>query len=308
MNRLAKRGPVDIGAAYELWLEAQLEHAAAAAALAEEKRKIAERADIAVKSLEAAQQFEGRAPDGKGGKKAQGKANGKGKGKTGAGKKPTLARKDPLDAVVAEARKKAEAMVRDTQKSLAEALERATVEVTRREGELHALITRVLKVVRPRLVVKVIPVAGARAIVQAERLGEDEAVLLHAAWNQGRIPSRHAFFSDDTTEDALQAPARLYAEIGVVEVRPGADGEEALYDDPARKIVPAKGFIPLRLENNPWPRFRLVNRGPVGEFECREDPARAYEHVMTRVHAELLAGWIIHLKMSGRLDAEVKVE
>jgi hypothetical protein len=302
MTRLAKRGPVDIGAAYELWLEAQLERASAAAALADERRKIAERADIAVKSLEAAQQFEGKAADGKGKKGKKGKAKGK------AGKKQALARADPLEAVVAEARKKAEAMVRDTQKTLAEALERAEVEVTRREGEIHALITRVLKVVRPRLRVKVIPVAGGRAIVQAERLGEDEAVLLHAAWNQGRIPSRHGFFSDDTTEDALQAPPRLYAEMGVAEVRPGADLEEALYDDPARKIVPAKGFIPLRLETNPWPRFRLVNRGPVGEFECREDLARSYEHVMTRVHAELLAGWIIHLKMSGRLDAEVKVE
>ena len=65
-------------------------------------------------------------------------------------------------------------------------------------------------------------------------------------------------------------------------------------------------MIPFRLPDRDFPRFRLMNRGPVMEAEAREKGG-AFSHLMSRDSAELLSGFLIKLKIEGRLDLSLRV-
>lgn len=304
---LARLSAQSIAGAYELWLEAQVDLAQRLANEPEERRRIAERAEIAAKALQAARDFvppAGGEPEAKPAKRKKGAGK---KGKA-AGASRALGATDPLARLAAEAKARAEAVRKESEAKLTADIETARRRLADARRDVIAVVRRTLALVRPRLAVKVIPVAGGRAVVHAERPLEDDSVLLLALFTGGKVPSRHGFFADDTVDDPELAPPHFYAELGVVETRPSPDAEEALCDDAHRDVLPAKAFLPMPLEGRSRPRFRLVNRGPVAEFELRREGSTGYESVMPRAEAELLSGYLIALQAKKRLQLAIEIE
>jgi hypothetical protein len=141
-----------------------------------------------------------------------------------------------------------------------------------------------------------------------ERVGGDAPVLLLHLFT-GRIPSRHGFLFDDSTEDVRLPPAPLYAEEGVAsgEVRPGATALAERVRAPG-EVLPVKGFLPVfvRRPEGGEDFFRLLQRGPVMEVEVAE--GEGFRGILTREESERFAGHLLRLKLAGRLELEVEAD
>src|SRR5439155_9617369 len=129
------------------------------------------------------------------------------------------------------------------------------------------------------------------------RVKADESVMLLFLFN-GKIASRHGFLFDDSTDDAQKAPQPLYAEEGNAEERPA--------DLPARlksfgEVLPVKGFIPVPMGSE---LFRLLSRGPVMEVELAS--GAAFRNVLAKDEAERFAGYLLKLKLEGKIELEVE--
>ena len=279
---------------YDAWLRLRLARAASAAERAREAERLEVQARYLLKSVESARTIQPAspaAPAKKGGRKAAG------------GKAPAKA--DPYAAFLASAESEL-ATARQTLQERSEHEERLFQREiegvqARIKERVEATLVHGLPVVEAHLQ----PVGQDRALFHLRQPGSDEALLLGYVLS-GKLPTRHDAFFDDSVDDLARPPARFYEEDGASARPATADDEDALTADPAREFVPVKGMIAFRLPDRDFPRFRLINRGPLAQIEAREGPG-AYEQLLARESAELLSGYLIRLKVEGRLQLTLQV-
>ncbi len=269
-------------AAYEAWLELKLEHAAARVRFQEEHERLAQQGAFLVGSVRAASAEASESP-----------------GLVQAGTAP-------LDSFLREAEEK----VNRAREALARQQEETEAVYAEAFAEVRATlldrVKRYLEGTRPVVELALHRVGVTRTILHAQRVAEDDAVLLCFLLS-GRIPSRYGFLFDDSTEDVSLPPAPLYAEEGVAasEVRPDAVRLEARVRAQG-EVLPLKGFLPVFV---PRPGggedfFRLLQRGPVMEVEVAE--GAAFRNILSREEAERFAGHLLRLKLEGRIELDIR--
>ncbi len=158
-----------------------------------------------------------------------------------------------------------------------------------------------VRCVPPRLCALVQSVDRERVLLHLERPTADGAL----AWSYvlaGKLPTRYDAFFDDAIDDLALSPAHFYAEEGNGSARPdGADAEDAVALDPERGFVPVKAMMAIAIPGLEFPRFRIVNRGPLAQVEARERGA-VYQCLLPRAAAELFTGYLINLRVEKRLE------
>nr|WP_245682926.1 hypothetical protein [Archangium gephyra] len=275
--------------AYEAWLELRQAYAAARARFQEERERLDQQGSFLVGAVRAASQ------------------------ERAASVEPSPAVEPALTSVDAPMRD----FLRQAEEKLARAREALAEEEAESEARFQAAFEEIRSTVKdrvrrylagspPRLRLLLRKVGATRAILHVERVGGDAPLLLLYLF-AGRIPSRHGFLFDDSTEDVALPPAPLYPEEGVVpaEVRPEAPALVARVRAPG-EVLPVKGFLPIFV---PRPEggedfFRLLQRGPVMEVEVAEGPG--FRGVLTREESERFAGHLLRLKLEGKLELEVE--
>jgi hypothetical protein len=211
-----------------------------------------------------------------------------------------LVRRADVDRLAEEARKNLadaqaslEARAAEAERALQNAL-RAVVD------EVRARVIRRAERVPPKveLMVRVLP--GDRRILHARRPSADTAVCWVYAVSQ-RIPSRHHFLFDDSTDDVLLAPPTLYADEGIEpsQLRPSPKGLAALLE-PRPTVWPIKGIIPMVTS---FGAFRWLGRGAVLEAEVAD--GEHFRNLLTKEEAEALTGALLSLKLEGKIDFEL---
>ena len=268
--------------AYDAWLELRGAHAAARRRLGEERERLVQQGAFLVGAVRAASE---------GGLASE------------AALVPTS---EPLGDFLRQAEEK-----------LARAREALAAEEAASEARYQAAfaeiratvldrVKRYLGATPPRLRLLLRRVGATRSVLHLERVGGDEPVLLLHLFT-GRIPSRHGFLFDDSTEDVALAPAPLYPEEGVEagEVRPEAAALVARMRGPG-EVLPVKGFLPVFVPRPDGGEdfFRLLQRGPVMEVEVAE--GTGFRSVLSREESERFAGHLLRLKLAGRLELEVE--
>lgn len=273
--------------AYDAWLELKLEHAAFLARMAGEAQKLEQQGAFLVGAVRTAAELGGTAPESAEAALAKRDAN------------------DPLRSYLADAEEKirtARARL-DAELASESAIFDAALEQLR--SEIERRVQRMLAGAPPRLHLLLRPIGATRTVLHAERVGPDASVLLLYALT-GRIPSRHGFLFDDSTDDVALPPPPLYPEEGVpaAQTRPSPEELCARVRE-AGRVLPVKGFVPLFV---PRPAggedfFRFLQRGPVMEAELLD--AGAFRSVLAREEGERLAGYLLRLKLEGRIDLEL---
>jgi hypothetical protein len=274
---------------YDAWLKLKLAASSAAAQRKQEELALSQRAEYVLRSLEAARALEPAAP-----------------AKKPKGKKGALAK----DGGLADFERKAEAELAAARRALAErnAREEAlfSEEIARVQAQLRKRVELSLRMQPPQVTLFAQPVGSSHSLVQLAR-PEPEAALLLCFLLSGRLPTRAEAFFDDAVDDLSEPPPRFYPEEGLSQVRlASADDEDALCADPSRHFVPFKGFFPLFIPGHDFPRFRIVNRGPLATVLAREKGGD-YAELMARAHSELLSGYFIRLQVEGRIRLQLRV-
>ncbi|MBI3180809.1 MAG: hypothetical protein HYZ28_01560 [Myxococcales bacterium] len=270
-------GMETLESAYQAWAELKLRHQERAAAIAAERKGLEEHGAFIVGTVRAASETHPPAAEAK-----------------------AISKRDQLTSFLRDAEKKLEAARRQLDRKAEQessAFARGLAEV---ETELRGRIERTLSGVRPKLRLTPHPLGPDRRLLHLDRLSADEGVLLLYVLS-GKLPSRHDFLSDDSTEDVGRPPAPLYPEEGVgpEETRPNAE-ELAQRLRGLDKVWPVKGFVPLFL---PGGFYRMLQRGPVMEVEVQEGPA--FRNVLTGEEAESVAGYLLRLKLEGLIELEI---
>jgi hypothetical protein len=265
---------------YEAWLELKLEHAAARARFQEERERLEQQGSFLLGAVRAA------------------------------GLAPPPATEPALAPSAGDFLREAEAKLSKAREALAEREAALEARYAAAFAELRATLgeraRRYLAASKPHLTLLLRRVGAERSILHVERLSGDAPVLLCVLLT-GRIPSRHGFLLDDSTEDVALPPPPLYPEEGVApgDVRPDARGLEARVRG-AGEVLPLKGFLPVFV---PRPGggedfFRLLQRGAVLEVEVAEGPA--FRGILTRAEAERFAGHLLRLKLEGRIGLDLE--
>ncbi|MHB8872367.1 MAG: hypothetical protein ACYC8T_01650 [Myxococcaceae bacterium] len=268
--------------AYEAWAELRLEHAARSARVAGQQKKLAGQGEFLVGAVRAASAGGAMAAE------------------------PALATRGGLDGFLEQA----EARLGAAREELLREAASDEDAYSRAFGVIREVIrervARFLTAVKPGLSLMVRHVGPSQRILHLARVKPDEAVLLLHLLT-GRIPSRYGFLFDDSTDDVLLAPPGLYPDEGVAhaEIRPGAQGLLELLRK-GGEVLPVKGLLPV-----PVPRpgggedlYRLVQRGPVMEVELAAGDG--FRNVLTREEAEAFAGFLLRLKLEGRITLEIE--
>ncbi len=210
---------------------------------------------------------------------------------------------DPLQ----EFHAKAEAEIRESTAKLVAREKEEEATFGKRDREIRALVleraAQHLKVHKPRLALAVHPVGPKQVIVQADRIGEEDAVLLVRVLC-GRLPTQWGFFANDHVDDLGQQAPRLFAGPGGPAPLNVDEEDRALLAEP--DFAPARLQIPVRVPAHDFPRFRLIHRGPVAELESRREGA-PYSQLIPQEDAELLTGFLLSLKLAGKLQLDVEV-
>ncbi len=271
---------------YDAWRELRLAHAAASAERARAREQLEVRAETVLRSVESARQL--------------------GPASAGPDTGHELSAPDPLaeflvasQQELAAAREELDARTLDEERLFA-------TEIESLRARLLAKAELLLAHHRPRLEVQVQPVGRERSLVHLGRLEEQDVVLVGFLFT-GKLLTRWDAFRDDAVDQVGEEPARLYAEENSTKVRyDRLEDEEAVFDDPGTRFLPARGVLPLRAPGHAFPRFRLINRGPVIEAQARSEGS-GYEALMPRASAELLSGYFIRLKVDGKIELKLSV-
>lgn len=279
-------------AAYDEWRTLQLEHAAAYAEWARERKRLEEEGAFVLGAVRAAQAS------------VQGGEGPLLPGGAGLATRP----EGSLQEVAAQAQRKLEearSALSRREAEQAEAFAARLAEVRRRVRER---VSRYAAAFRPRLELWVRPLAGGRRILHLRRVSGDEAVVLLHLFS-GAIPSRYGFLFDDSLDEpGLPAPL-LYPDEGVQpsELRPGATALRERVKAGA-EVLPIRGFLPVLVARPDGGEdlFRLLQRGPVMEAELAD--GESFRSLLEPAEAERLAGYLLGLKLAERIELSVTVE
>ncbi len=279
--------------AYDAWAELRVEHAAFLLRCADERRKLDEGGGFLLGAVRAAAG-----------------------GGSGPAVRPeegsALAHQDGLSA-----------FLRETEAKLAATREALEAELASETAQYAAAFSRIREAVLQRIsavgakvkpVVRLVlrPLAGGRTILHVARPGPDESVLLFAALNGGRAPTRYGYLFDDATDDVTREPPSLYADADeslptgasadAEVIRPDAAALEAVIRSD-RAFLPVKGHLPVPVGDE---LYRLLQRGPVLEVEKRD--GAHFRSILAREEGERFAGHLLRLKLEGRLELELSTE
>ena len=282
-------------ALYAAWLDVRLQNAQAAAALAKEHELLDTRAAYLLKTVEAARKLPAE-PAPKKAKKPKTKSTKKSK---------ALVEPDPLAQFHAQARAELERARKDlATRQKSEEKDAAATEARVRK----ALLARAdlhLTLHKPSVKLNAHPVGKDQVLLQLGPIGEEDAVLLLRLLH-GKLPTRWGYYGDDAIDDLQRGTAQLYRDEGVSEPWP-ADAEA--FDAAAfakGDFAPVRANFAFALGGAGFPHFRFVHRGPVGQVEARRK-GEPYQHVLRREDAELLSGYLLRLKLSGRIELQLDV-
>ncbi len=271
---LRARSVETLEVAYGAWAELQDAHRAARRRWDEERKRLSEQGSLLLGAVKAA----AVAPS---------------SGEVG------LVKTNALDAFLRDAKEKLAAAQLQLEERARSAEQAFVSELRKVREELRSRIDRQAATVRPvfRLMIRVL--AGERRILHAHRLGEDESVIALFALS-GRIPSRYGFLFDDSTDDAMATPPVLYADEGVVALRPTPS---ALYQTLSglTEVWPVKGMLPMALPDGTW--LRWISRGAVLEAEVQDGDG--FRNVLTHTEAERITGLLLSHKLAGKLELEL---
>ncbi|HZN94553.1 MAG TPA: hypothetical protein VFB81_17685 [Myxococcales bacterium] len=282
LSRLAAAQTLE--GAYHAWDELRLERALALERFAEEGRRLGQQAGFWVGAARAA--VESNVTAGEAGQE--------------------LAEAPPLQRAAAEAEAKlkataaaVEAQARKTDAEFAE----AELHV---RAEIRARVQRYAASARTRVALRRHPAGEGRTILHLDRVGPDESVVLMYLLS-GKLPTRHGFLFDDSTENVARPPPWLYAEEGVAkdQVRP-PPRELAARLQASEQFAPVKGFVPVFIHSatgGPPVLHRLLERGAVMEAEISDGDQ--FRNVLTQEEAERVAGALLRLQVEGRLQLEL---
>ena len=169
------------------------------------------------------------------------------------------------------------------------------------EARIREQVRGLLKNHAPRVGLTLQPVGRENAVAWIDRPSPDDAVLLYALLS-GCLPTRYdALFNDAVDDPALEAPT-FFEEDGFP-ARPSLDEGDELSVRPAESFVPFKAHIPFRLPGQDFPRFRLLNQGPVIQLLARER-GQSYAPLMSLETAESACGLFIRLQVEGKIALE----
>jgi hypothetical protein len=277
---LSKRAET-IEAAYEAWAELRAEHQAVTGALKQERQHLEEQGDFLLGAVKQAREL------------------------TATGTDALVKKNDGFDSMVTEAEQKLSAarqQLAEREGALTRAFSKGFSEI---KTEVRGRLERTLSLVKPKVKLMVRSLAQGHRIVHLGRPAADEAPVLLWLFTR-KIPTRYEFLFDDSTDDPVQAPPNFYPdeELRAEEVHGGiAQLRERLAG--TRDALPVKGIIPLFLPraSGPASLVRLVERGPVMEAEIAD--GEGWRNLMTADEAEALAGWLIKLKLEGRIELEL---
>jgi hypothetical protein len=169
-------------------------------------------------------------------------------------------------------------------------------ELERMRTELIDHVRRRALVSRPIFKLAVRLVGSERRILHLSRLSDDDAIVALFSLT-GRVPSRYGYLADDSLDDVGVSSAPLYADEGIVDVRP-TDLGAVLSQRP--QLWPVKGLLPMQLGAR-W--LRWVARGAVLEAEFEEHSG--WRNVLTKEEAEQLTGVLLTHKLAGRIELEL---
>lgn len=268
-----------IEAAYEAWAELRLEHQQMTEALRAERQHLEEQGDFLLGAVRQAREL------------------------TGTGE--ALTRPGGLDSVLNEAQQKlteARGQLAEREAALGKAFSRGFSEL---KTEVRARLERTLALAKPTVKLMVRSLAQGQRIVHLARPAQAEAPVLLWLFTR-KIPTRYEFLFDDSTDDPTKAPPNFYPdeELRPEEVHGGiAQLRERLAG--TRDALPVKGVIPLFLPraSGAASLLRLVERGPVMETEVAD--GEGWRNLLTADEAEAFAGWLIKLKLEGRIELEL---
>jgi len=283
----------DLADLYDAWRELLVAQGGAVAARVRELEALDVRAQMVLRSVESARSLIAGPP----------KARKRRGGKVHEG---VLASADPLAGFVAESQREIEAASAALARRAIEEERFFAAQIARVKQRLRQRTEALLAAHRPRLEARVQPVGRDRSMIHVSR-PEPQELLLFAWAATGRLFTRYDAFSDDSVDQLGLEAARFFAEEGLENVRfERPEDEEAYLDAPDRVFLPVKGMLPLCVPGHAFPRFRLINRGPLMELEAREQGG-PWEHVMPRASAELFSGWLIKLKIDKRIELSLRV-
>lgn len=283
LERLAMSQGIEAG--YEVWQELREHHRAALARLADERRKLEHQGEFVLGAVRAVR--DGGAQPGSEALTV-----------TGGG----------LDAFLSDASQQLEAAKRELEAAAQASNEKWQTSFEQVRQDVLGRVTRTLKLAPPKLRLRLRALSADQRILHVDRPGPDESVLLCLLFT-GKLPSRYGYLFDDSTDDLRTAPPQLYPDEGVAPdaVRPDPDALTALLKGP-HPVLPVKGLLPFEVVTLSGVSLtaRLVERGPVMEAEVAD--LLAFRNVLTRDEAERIAGYLLKLKLEGKLQLELLAE
>lgn len=271
-------------ASYRAWFELRLEYAGFRAAAVEQKRKLEEHGSFILGAVRAARTL----PHEKGG-----------------AAEDSLLKSDMIGTFI----HKAELELAQGREELERRLARAEAEQIEKlaaiKARLREQVERFCQKVRPEVMIRRRKLASGKVILHLDRLSPDESVLAMYLFTM-KLPTRHGFLLDDSTEDATLEPSQLYPDedVPASRVRP-SPGELRDLIVAGRDFVPVKGMLPL-LVNAPEGRVDLVRflvRGAVLEAELLD--GESFRNQLSQEEAERVVGALIRLKLEERIELEV---
>lgn len=274
-------------ATYHAWLELKLQYGAFRAAAVEQKRKLEEHGNFILGAVRAARTL----PPEKGGASAQ-----------------SLMKSDVVGSFI----QKAEAELKQGRDELDRRLQQAESEHIEKlaaiKAHLRGQVERFAEKVRPNIVIRRRKLANGSVILHLDRLSPDESVLAMYIFTM-KLPTRHGFLLDDSTDDASLPPPQLYPDEGVLasRVRPSpAELRDLIVA--GRDFVPVKAMLPLLInaEQGGVDVVRFLMRGAVLEGEILEGDA--FRNMLTQDEAERVVGALIRSKLAERIELEVLAE
>lgn len=296
---------VDLEGLHVLYLELdslRIEEAAFLAEQAERTRKLSVREHLVLGSLESARAFlEDEAEDGE----STGSPDIAPADAPEAGR--ALATRAEFSTALTEAKTGLATARAELEGWIEAERERLETGMTELEARIAARVESFLEGHVPRLHLEVAPVAGGRTIVHCPRPEGDEAILL-CGLLAGRPPSHYSFLTDDAVDRPDGQVNLLYASPGLdpdAITDAGPEALEAVVDDETRVLLPVRGWLPIRVPGVEH-RWRFRGAGPVLELECR-NPGERYEHILEADVVEELTGFLVSLRVRGRLEVEVEI-
>lgn len=259
-------------AAYVAWGQVRALRAAAGKAAGEERRRLDEQGALLLGALKRTQATTGQ----------------------GVSSEAIVKLGDDAGAKLAQARAALEQATRD------EAAQVDSAEAAAKQA-VRERIQALLAVAPPPLRVSVMT-AGAKKVLQAQRPGADEAVLLVQVLC-GRAPTRYDALFDDSTDDVLLPPTTLYSDGGVAgDLRPGPAALQAALA-PLPEFWPVKAQLPMLPAKADDRFFRWAARGVVLEAEIAD--GAGFRNLLSADEAEELLAVLLTLRLQGKLGFEL---